>query len=417
MPRGRKKVVSRKRPPETVRKSVMMWHNEMIDKFARDKENIDQYRADCETIQKDIALLEADPEREDVTDAGREIRKTIFHMRERLSKLRDKIHGVETGTEETEYMTKAWPLLMRYEELRAEEAKADAEAEAEAGADTEADTDSYVDDEIVSNFSTMIDKKSDLEINRVVNDYLKIVDPDHIDIFQDEYDHPMLEQEFCQSCETRQSITDTQGNIICTQCGLVVGTSVLDLANFSFKQSQEMSKATQYKYEKITHFRDKLAQVQGKETATVPPEDLEIIRKEVERYKIGNIKTINKEFIRHILKKCKLNKKKNYNEHAAHIIKLLGGKKPDQMTPEMEQTLESMFLRTLPPFEKYKPPNRKNYNTYEYTIFKLCQLKGWDRFLRHLKLPKSKDILQKHDKVWRKICDELGWEFIDSIGS
>lgn len=404
MMRGRKRK-NGKGPIMDGRKNIFAWHNEKIAQFDNEKKILPQYRQRCETLKKEIQQLE-----KNFDTIEKEQRIKLFKYKEELQEKERLIHTISSGMEEMKYIADALPLLMRYEELKKEEEMKD---------DTEKiedDGEQIVEKKLTNNFGSFVTRKNDLEINKVINEYLSLVDPNHVntyldvDIFQERFSK-------CPVCTDSLCVVGTECDIVCTECGLVVGSAALDSSNISFKQSQEMDTSSQYKYEKINHFRDKLAQLQGKENTTIPEEDLETIKKEVSRYKISHVKHIDKEFIRHILKKCKLNKKKNYNEHAAHIIQLLGGEKPEQMTPQMEQTLESMFLRTLEPWAKYKPKERKNYNAYEYTIFKLCQLKGWDKFLCNLKLPKSKDIRQSHDENWRKICNDLGWQFIDTIGS
>lgn len=384
------------------KKNILALHNDIVEQFDNNKRNVEKFKERCKLLRKEIQELEA----VNFDSLERQQRMSLFEKRNELKEKELVIQQVSDGVAELEYMTKALPLLARYCELVKTEI-VDIPLE-----DPEDDDDTR--QQLSSNFSSFVSKYGDLEINHVRSEYMSLVDPG----CNNDYNkiNPMHEySDFCE-CPNSNFVRDNECNVVCTTCGVVVDSMALDFTNVSFQESQAIDMSKPYKYEKINHFRTKLEQLQGKENIIIPEEDMELIRAEVKRYKMTDSKKLDKEFIKYILKKCKLNKKKNYNAHTTYIIQQLSGEKPEQMTAQMEQTLEYMFLRTLAPFQKYKPKTRKNYNGFEYTIFKLCQLKGWDRFLCNLKLPKSKDIRQDHDKVWRKICDDLGWCFYDTTG-
>ena len=116
--------------------------------------------------------------------------------------------------------------------------------------------------------------------------------------------------------------------------------------------------------------------------------------------------------ITEILKKLKLNK---YYEHKAHIKHKLNGLPTPHLEPELEEKLRTMFKLVQPPFLKYMPSQRKNFLSYSYVLNKFFQLIGKDEYLQYFPLLKSREKLQLQDQIWKKICDELNWEFIRSI--
>ena len=81
----------------------------------------------------------------------------------------------------------------------------------------------------------------------------------------------------------------------------------------------------------------------------------------------------------------------------------------------MEEKLRFMFKEIQNPFELHCPKNRKNFLSYSYVIHKFIQLLDMDEYLIHFPLLKSREKLYQQDKIWKNICKELNWEFINSI--
>jgi hypothetical protein len=74
-----------------------------------------------------------------------------------------------------------------------------------------------------------------------------------------------------------------------------------------------------------------------------------------------------------------------------------------------------MFAEIQEPFQRNKPPERKNFLSYSFTLYKFCELLGEDSMLVYFPLLKSNEKLYKQDQIWKKICKDLRWEFIPSI--
>jgi len=52
---------------------------------------------------------------------------------------------------------------------------------------------------------------------------------------------------------------------------------------------------------------------------------------------------------------------------------------------------------------------------YYYTVYKLCELLNQDEFLPYFPLLKDKEKMIEQDEIWKKICEELDWEFIPTV--
>ncbi len=155
-----------------------------------------------------------------------------------------------------------------------------------------------------------------------------------------------------------------------------------------------------------------ISQIQGKETTDIPEEVYDKILLEIKKQRITNMATLTTKNVRGILKKLKLTK---YYEHTPHIIHKLNGLPIPNFEPELEEKLRTMFKIIQPLFLKYAPRNRKNFLSYSYILFKFVQLLGRDEFLPNFSLLKNREKLHQQDMVWKKICNELSWDFIRSI--
>ncbi len=124
------------------------------------------------------------------------------------------------------------------------------------------------------------------------------------------------------------------------------------------------------------------------------------------------MKLITNSKIRQYLKKIKLSK---YYEHIPYIVNKISGKQSPIMSREIEDKLRLMFKEIQIPFAKACPSDRKNFLNYNYIIHKFVELLELDDFIDCFPLLKSREKLYQQDQIWKKICDELQWEFIPSL--
>ena len=133
---------------------------------------------------------------------------------------------------------------------------------------------------------------------------------------------------------------------------------------------------------------------------------------ELKKERITNMVDITKNKIKEILKKLKFNK---YYEHIPHIINKLNGIPAPVMSRDVENMLRRMFKEIQVPFHKHCPKDRKNFLSYSFVLHKFVQLLSMDEFTSCFPLLKSREKLHQQDVIWRKICDELHWEFVPSL--
>lgn len=200
-----------------------------------------------------------------------------------------------------------------------------------------------------------------------------------------------------------------EGFVYCTDC-FTQENILIDHEKPSYKDPPK--EIIYYAYKRINHFNEWLNQIQGKETTEIPEEVYDLILLEIRKEKITNMALLNKDKVKSILKKLRINK---YYEHVPHIIYRLNGMPVPHMSPQLEERLRHMFCQIQVPFLKHAPPRRKNFLSYAYVLHKLMQLLEQDQYLPSFPLLKSREKLHQQDVVWQKICAELGWAFYKSI--
>jgi hypothetical protein len=239
--------------------------------------------------------------------------------------------------------------------------------------------------------------------NNIVQKYLSNIDDSFLDVNLFVY-----QSDVCQYCHIGELIPlEDEGIVICNSCSRSLAY-LIENEKPSYKEPPK--EVCFYAYKRINHFKEILAQFQGKETTQIPPDVIENIKLQVkkERIELGQI-TNNK--TKEILKKLGYNK---YYEHIQFIKDKLGIK-PPIMSPELEETLCNLFMDLQAPYSKFCPDDRVNFLNYYYTAYKLCELLGEIQYLDHFPMLKDREKRIEQDNVWKKICGELDWEFIPTI--
>ena len=85
------------------------------------------------------------------------------------------------------------------------------------------------------------------------------------------------------------------------------------------------------------------------------------------------------------------------------------------MTPEQEERIKAYFLAASTAFQRHCPQDRKNMISYQLVLLKLCELLGYTEFTPYFMLLKGRDKLTRMDNIWKRICDELDWDFLPSL--
>jgi len=247
--------------------------------------------------------------------------------------------------------------------------------------------------------NTVINNNVPTQKSDLIDEYLFITDKNHIKKIESD------DIELCRCCKEPMTCLQHDAIIICENCGFQELLLVEQNRPILKQNNKDVS---HFSYKRINHFREWCNQVQGKESTDIPNEIFEKILNEIKKEKISNTKNITYSKMREILKRLRINK---YYEHINYIINRINGIPTPQFSPELEEKLFLMFRDIQGPFLKHCPKERKNFLSYSYVLYKFFQILGLNEYLKFFPLLKSREKLYVQDQIWKKICEELNYEF------
>jgi hypothetical protein len=269
-------------------------------------------------------------------------------------------------------------------------------------------TDPFIIDETTKSVplsNNITNKNNDNNRASLLDEYLSITDKNYIN---DNIDNNIaLKCEHCHSMD--KTVLHNDSISVCNMC-FSVQHLLTDNEKPSYKDPPK--EISYFSYKRINHYQEWLNQIQGKETTDIPEEIFDKIMLELKKQRITNVKDINRQKIKEILKKLKINK---YYEHIPYILNRITGIPNPNLTQELEEKLRNMFKEIQVPFLKHSPLVRKNFLSYSYVIHKFIQILGKDEYLKYFPLLKSREKLHQQEEIWKKICKDLKWKFIRSI--
>ena len=247
------------------------------------------------------------------------------------------------------------------------------------------------------------DSSAQKETSNIVQKYLSNIDDSFLDV-----NSFVCQTDVCKVCHKGELIPlEDEGILVCNSCSRSI-PYLIENEKPSYKEPPK--EVCFYAYKRINHFKEILAQFQGKETTQIPPDVIENIRLQIKKERI-EIAQITNGKTKEVLKKLGYNK---YYEHIPFIKDKLGIK-PPIMSQELEETLCNLFTDLQAPYSKFCPDDRVNFLNYYYTAYKLCELLGEEKYLPFFPMLKDKEKRIEQDVIWKKICEELDWEFIHTI--
>lgn len=211
-----------------------------------------------------------------------------------------------------------------------------------------------------------------------------------------------------------QKMLCIDGKVVCPKCGHTE-LIVVETDKITAKETQADTSAFQYK--RIHHFKEWLAQIQGKETTKVPMDVYKRIIEECSKRRINKVEELDRDTLGKIMRKLRLSE---YYSHLSHIHSKITGKPPLTLPRHIEDKMCQLFKEIQKPYQLFKPATRKIFLNYQYIFIKFAELLELDDLKSHFYLLKNDDILEEHDEIWEKICNHLGkkdpfWVFIPTF--
>lgn len=216
----------------------------------------------------------------------------------------------------------------------------------------------------------------------------------------------------CPDCNVSMRLSMNDSYVVCANCGNYDVYFEPTVSGLTYEQELNTDTNVHFAYKRINHLRELLAQLQAKERSEIPPEVIAHVQAEFKKARIQNPNEITQTKVKTYLKKLNLNK---YYEHARQLTNILSGRPPPVISGDLYETLLNMFHDIQEPFEQVCPKGRKNFFSYNYILYKFCELLGEHEMMTLFPLLKSREKLYQQDCIWRDICKITGWTFYKSV--
>jgi hypothetical protein len=407
-------------------------HKNMSTKFVEQQKSVAELRQELLALSSKIKQLKNAPEFQNPIP-NIKLQTEVWALEEQCKKIATEIKKIESKTYEKEYLIKTGKILNQYYKLLDKEKEMTEETSKRdffnGNIEQPDDQNTIVDllDAPINSQHQQIQpnrklKKKDildylginngghgddseLDKQKLYNQYMKIIDPTFVPQYEDE-----LELfDICTHCHSEMLLNHNSGMLNCKNCGNIEKI-IVDSDKQSHKEPPK--EMTSFSYKRINHLNEILSQFQAKETTEIPTHVYEKIELELKKARITDMTLLTKEKLREILKKID---ETDYYEHIPYIINQLNGLPPPVISAEVEEIIRGLFLQAQPPFNTYCPDDRKNFLTYGYTLYKLFELLELDEYLSNFKFLKDRSKLYDQEQIWKKICQELKWEFIPTV--
>jgi hypothetical protein len=203
---------------------------------------------------------------------------------------------------------------------------------------------------------------------------------------------------------------EDDGNLVCNHCFHQV-PYLIDNEKPSYKEPPK--EVCFYAYRRINHFREILAQIQGKETTKIEKDKngndiMNNIRNQLAKERIEITKeNLNYETMKNILKKLEYSK---WYEHI-YLIRALLGIPPPVMSAQLEEKLCNLFTRLQAPYSKYCPDDRVNFLNYYHTLYKLLVFLKEYSYLQYIPMLKDDEKILEQDDILEQCFSDLEWDY------
>jgi len=405
-------------------KTLDAFHSQHLAKLREEKQTLVVLKENLEEKKQRLAILEKEFASPSLILNANDI--VILTSRQKLeNEIKEDertIKKIEQGENEAEYFLRIGDILFSYSDAQDRIATGEKPVEsvnARKGRVPANSVYSYFSvEEDTKKEKNTVDVKVAKKASDISNDigfkrdkaleiYLSALNPDSI-----QHEHTIassISEHYgeCPVCNNEMLFNETF--LDCPECGYR-DCILVDSEKPSYKDPpREMS---YYAYKKINHLNEWLAQFQAKETTEISQAVLDQIRTELRKERITDMSKVKPSKLKEIIKKLKLNR---CYDHVAHILNRLNGISAPVLSREIEEKLRFMFKEIQYSFVKHCPKKRSNFLSYSFVLYKFCELLELDEYLPCFPLLKSREKLYMQDKIWQKICDDMGWEFIRTV--
>jgi Zn finger protein HypA/HybF involved in hydrogenase expression len=406
-------------------KTLESYHAQHISKFKEEKTKLEDYKKELEERKAQLAHVEKEFSGPSIITSAYDI--NILTSRQKIEtsirELKDKITKIENEGNVADYFLRVGDILFSYtdakdriatgekaaERLTMKKGRMPANSVYSYFQTDEEEVKSVVVTEQVCGLKKASHISNDLGFRRdkALEHYMSALNPESVQHESNIASSIAEDFGMCPVCNTEMFLNDTY--LDCPDCGFR-DFILVDSEKPSYKDPPR--EISYYAYKKINHLNEWLAQFQAKETTEISQVVLDQIRTELRKERIVDMSKLKPSKLKEIIKKLKLNR---CYDHVAHILNRLNGISAPVLSREVEEKLRFMFKEIQFSFVKHCPAKRSNFLSYSFVLYKFCELLELDEYLPCFPLLKSREKLYMQDKIWQKICEDMGWEFIRTV--
>lgn len=406
-------------------KTLESYHAQHISKFKEEKTKLDEYKSELEEKKAQLAHVDKEFSGPSIITSAYDINILTSRQKIELSirELEEKIAKIENNENVADYFLRVGDILFSYtdakeriatgekttERITLKKGRMPANSVYSYFQTEDEETKSVAFSEIVCGPKKASEIKNDIGFRRdkALENYMSALNPESVQHESNLASSIAEDFGMCPMCNTEMFLNDTY--LDCPDCGYR-DFILVDSEKPSYKDPPR--EISYYAYKKINHLNEWLAQFQAKETTEISQAVLDQIRAELRKERIVDMSKLKPSKLKEVIKKLKLNR---CYDHVAHILNRLNGISAPVLSREVEEKLRYMFKEIQFSFVKHCPAKRSNFLSYSFVLYKFCELLELDDYLPCFPLLKSREKLYMQDKIWQKICEDMGWEFIRTV--
>lgn len=145
-----------------------------------------------------------------------------------------------------------------------------------------------------------------------------------------------------------------------------------------------------------------------KNKTAIPEYALEIVRAQIHKRFGSHTTDMNDTKIARLLREINF---EEYYGKETEILHALETKAIPEISPKCKERMKQNLVEMQPAYHKF---TKNSHISFNYVMYKICQLFEQTALLPHIKLSISHEKLYKYDRTWHLICDEMKWYFIKS---
>lgn len=207
--------------------------------------------------------------------------------------------------------------------------------------------------------------------------------------------------DLCDICHETMEMATELPVMVCPKCQ---STRTCYQGNKTLQNSQCS------KYVRKVHFRLYLTRFQWRETMVVPIDVIWHVSNFLAQCGFTSKNTTVAD-VRWALQELRLSK---YYNNITQVYCRVCNQSPPCLSPDETTKFFQMFDEIQDIYYQLHHQSRTNFLSYQYVMYKLCELQGLYVYLPFFKMLKGDTNLLAHDDIWKEICDILDWTFIET---